>query len=117
MFKAALSLTIAMLVCAPAHAIDVLKLEEFRKREKEAADLYVGAVGEGIFQANVMVSVRGDRPLYCPPGKLVVTSENYVRIAWDEVERMRKEDLLDEDSTIELALLFGLIKTFPCDTK
>jgi hypothetical protein len=71
---------------------------------------YVAGVGNGLFWANVYLK----KSLYCPPPNLAVYVDNYVDILDREIDISRKNKTLTDDTHIELLLIEGLKRTFPC---
>lgn len=102
-----------MLCCAfQAHAaMYVSTYQEWKESLPEQTRLYVSGVGEGIFWTNLFMGSIGDAPLYCQPERLALGAENYVYILEKELEERTDQD---KDVPIEMTLLAGLIKTFPC---
>jgi len=85
------------------------KVSEYLEKKETLAvyfESYISGLGVGFSWYNVDMIMNG-KPLYCPPAKLAVTTENYIRILDDEIKRNKK-------IYIEPILLDGLIRTFPC---
>ena len=77
--------------------------------------VYMRGVGTGYAHANSELRVNKQKQLYCQPGNLALTVDNYLRILDDEIQERRKEGQYIEDIPVELLLLKGLQKTFPCN--
>lgn len=73
---------------------------------------YISGVGMGIFWANAQLQSTGQPLLYCPPEKLVLTTENYLRILQETINKY--ENIIKSDTCVEMLLLKGLTETFPC---
>ncbi len=92
-----------------------LKVKDFDQyKDQEMFKSYISDIGIGYFYANVELVMRKQKLLYCQPEKLVVTEDNYLRILEDTIKEIRRKGQNLEDSPIELILLLGLQKTFPC---
>ena len=93
------------------------------ERKDKMIIFYVGSVGTGMSWANSKLEHEGRAPIYCEPREFVLEDDNYIRILNDEIERWEKaaKDKSDfqkiQDFPIELILLEGLERTFPCDQK
>lgn len=93
-----------------------ITVKEFEQvKDEEICKSYIHGVGVGYTIANVESKRSKQKPLYCPPPKLAVTQDNHLRILADTIkeERQKGEDI--EDKPVELILLRGLQKTFPCE--
>lgn len=64
----------------------------------------------GASWANTILEQRGQRPLFCPPGKLAITADQDVSI----LRRFVKERPEIGDVPAGFALLLALADTFPC---
>ena len=73
---------------------------------------YITGVGVGTTWANTELQSRGQPPLYCLPGKLVLETQNYMRILQGSIEKHK--DIIKLDTPVEMLLLEGLMETFPC---
>ena len=72
---------------------------------------YIAGVGIGYSWANTYSENIKQNPLYCQNSKLALNNRNYFDIMHQECMRGTYND----DTPIELILLFGLQKTFPCN--
>jgi len=75
--------------------------------------IYINGVGIGITWANIAVTDKG-QPLYCPPKKLALGAEDYLRIVQDSIEKNKTLKEKMPTYPIEILLLRGLIEKFPC---
>lgn len=87
------------------------------KGAKESILLYLSGLSHGLEWSNAM---NKDNPLYCQPGKLALTTSNYVNLLNDEIILHRNYALKDptysvDDKPLGLILLRGVMNTFPCD--
>jgi hypothetical protein len=78
-----------------------------------ATRVYIDGVGAGLQSANAALRSGKQQPLFCEPLNFVITSENLLNIL---DQRIGKGSLspMSEDLPIEIVLLIGLQKTFPC---
>lgn len=102
---------IAFLFASSSYAMSV----EFYKTEsdKQTLGIYVKGIGDGFLWMSSLHEAKGADPLYCPPSKLVISSENYVSILDRQIKRIK----YDQEFPLGMALLNGLIYTFPCPKK
>jgi hypothetical protein len=106
--KTALLLVTIVLTVVPANSfISVKDYHDYK--DQELFKIYISGVGEGFLMMNSYLRSYEKPPIYCQPGKLVMNADNYINIIESEIKRGAKQD-----SIIELLLLYGLIKTFPC---
>jgi len=97
-----------------------LKAEMFLKdyeklplSEQENIKIYIYGVGIGISWANV--KLKGPQKLYCDPQHLVMNDDNFLSILEREILYQKKvSPLAYKEFPIEMYLLQGLIRTFPC---
>lgn len=73
---------------------------------------YIYGVGIGYKHANVELWFIGQPKLYCEPKKLVLGASNYIDILEREIQSSINKYTLK--TPVELILLQGLKKTFPC---
>ncbi|MGB6210176.1 hypothetical protein [Pseudomonas mandelii] len=80
---------------------------------------YLSGIGNGYGWSNAYLTEWRKTPaMFCEPDKLALNGENFKDILEAEIKRSYHPET-EEDKTnnpIELLLLMGLIKTFPCDT-
>jgi hypothetical protein len=76
----------------------------------QAFQAYIMGLGTGFTVMNTRLESNGWSKVYCPPGKLSLTTESYLDLLDKELARSR----LTPDMPIELVLLNGLARTFPC---
>ena len=88
------------------------------KDDTAILELYVKGLGDGIMWSNIEVKVDG-KPFYCPPAKLVPTTENYMDILNRQISKaagiLTQAKL--EEMPVVLLLIRGLKETFPCEGK
>lgn len=74
---------------------------------------YILGVGNGIRWA----SIRPDRlALHCPPGSFKPDADAYIAILDRQIlDESRKPSGLNDNTPVELLLLRGLMRTFPCN--
>ena len=91
--------------------LEKAKISRERTHEaRELLQLHIGSIGRGIFWANTYMQESSGTLMYCPPEKLVVTTQQYVDILRQHVRREPKEG----DLPTGLALLRALISIYPC---
>lgn len=79
---------------------------------------YVRGVGEGIVWMHAYQKTKGGTAssggdvFFCPPERMVLNTENY----FDLIERGAAEASPETRTSmpVEMLLIFGLVKTFPC---
>lgn len=71
---------------------------------------YIVGVGKGFFWANAYLGATKQNPLYCQNSNLILNGNNYVEIMHREYTSIK----YDDKTAMELILLLGLQKTFPC---
>jgi len=94
----------------PTYAITVKEYELVKKADLDWTEDYINAVGVGIFWSNAMLWEQEKQRLYCSPSKLSLNAGNYIRILEEEIQNGG----YTKESPVEMILLFGLIRTFPC---
>ena len=109
---AALSVALAAPASVPPQTIQ--DWESLQAADPRTAEVYLFGVGEAYGWTNVTLESRGDKALFCTPRKLQLLSINYIQIANDEITRRREAHQLPANYTVELALLNGLQRVFPC---
>lgn len=103
------------LVLIGNQAMAEVNIKEYdRVKNAEWFRTYLGGVGVGISWANTASGMRKGKPLYCAPSNLPLNQENYLEIAAREIEVAKGTGKLDPDTPVELLLLHGLQRTFPC---
>jgi hypothetical protein len=103
-----------LLSCVSAYS--EMTVSDYEKsRNNDAAKLYVKGLSRGFDWYNIGVNNECGHRLYCPPDNLVLNSENYLRMLYDEITKWRDEGNRKPDEMyIEPLLLRGLMLTFPC---
>jgi hypothetical protein len=75
-----------------------------------AALALIAGAGEGITAANVLLIVKGQRPLFCQPGMLALTAEQKV----DLLRRYVSDHPDRSGNGFQLGLANAYVETFPC---
>ena len=106
-------------VAAPGDYGTLVRDLQKPKEERIALTTMIYGNGVGYSWANAELRSREQKPLYCPPGTLVMNAENYVQILRVELRGNGKglaqiEDKVGQVDIAAWALLDGLIATFPC---
>ena len=118
--KNTIFLTVLLFSCiSPAFPMDVKKYEEMKNNHKSRAALalYIGGIGESYSWSNAIVTLRGDKNLFCPPLKISLNEGNYIDIVDKQVVKMKNtknKDAKAEEIPIELMMYYGLVEAFPC---
>jgi hypothetical protein len=100
-------------LCLSSNAVAEILVKDYeavKKNIPEELEFYLTGFGVGTSWSNVLSEQNGDKPLYCPPSKLALTSKNYMLILEDELKRPEYR----ESTGIEYVLLQGLRRVFPC---
>jgi hypothetical protein len=84
--------------------LGVKNTEEFRQ--------FLTGVAAGFQQANAELQLRRMRQLYCPPPKAAMQFTTYTSLVEKEVQD--NASFYTVESSVESALLFGLMKAYPC---
>jgi hypothetical protein len=90
--------------------MSVRHYEYFKANGGDAFTLYLKGLENGFGVANAFLTIESKRPLYCQPGKLVLTHDNVARILDAEMKVTRR----DLDTPLSMVVLDGLRRTFPC---
>ncbi len=84
---------------------------------KEVVALHIEGMAGGFNWANSEIEALYGKQLFCPPGKLPLTADNYIRILDEQLEKwqefIKTEGRMDRP-ILSFFLLEGLRKTFPC---
>jgi len=103
------SLTFLLIISSILYA-DISYSEYKNIKNKQYFKDYIGAVGIGYGWSNTFNKGIHQTELYCSPSNLALETSNYLSILRKEIEK----ESYKEDASIEMILMFGLIKTFPC---
>ncbi len=95
-----------------AHALTIGDYKQLLKKQPDQVDLYINGVGVGTSWANTFNRRGGLPQLYCQPQALAMNVENYKQAIEDEIER--HPDKYSDDLPVEIALIHGLQRMFPC---
>ena len=93
-------------------AVDGIALKELAGLAKAVPEVnsYLSGIGHGYYYANAYADSIGQHKLYCQPRNNVMDADNYIQILENEIKRGGHKP----DETIELIMLSGLRRTFPC---
>lgn len=75
---------------------------------------WISGAGEAIYTMNYRLQTSGNTPLYCPPDKMRLTTDNYVNVLNQELLRKSTADQVVALASVADILLDGLVRTFPC---
>jgi hypothetical protein len=84
--------------------------------------MYITGYGHGLLGASVYAEVEGQPAIFCPPPKLKLTGAIYLSILADELNQPHAIRFISKHeadkhapfSKIEMFLLDGLVRVFPC---
>jgi hypothetical protein len=105
---------VILILVSPVGADVTVKLY-MQGKNSELLKNYIAGVGTGLSWANIYSFKEFQKGLYCPPKKLALNTDNYRDILHGEIEYLKKHGTLDDDTFIEMLLIQGLIRTFPCN--
>jgi hypothetical protein len=98
-----------------ANAMDVHTYNHLKKTTAGGALLYLVGVGQGYYWANAELKERGDKELFCMPKALEFTAYDYTKIYERELDLfVSNHDKGIETLSVDLLLLLGMEKTYPC---
>lgn len=83
-------------------------------KNEDGMNYYINGLGEGMGWANIALVNRGEAPLYCQPGKLAITMDNYIMILDNFIEDAKKKNKYRAEDPVGMYMLIGLQRTFPC---
>jgi len=98
---------------ASSQACSQIEVKDYpHAKSSEWFKTYILGVGNGISWAN---SRPNRASLYCPPGVLKLDADEYIAILDRQIlDESKKPDGLRDNTPVELLLLRGLSRTFPC---
>jgi hypothetical protein len=96
---------------APAHAEVALK-DYAGAKNTEGFRQYLNGVGAGFRQTNAELQLRRMKRLYCEPPNAGLQFDTYTSLLEKEVKE--NEAFYTVETPVETALLFGLMKAYPC---
>jgi hypothetical protein len=112
-----LILLICVLFSTQASANITVKVYEEDKAaggdEWKLTQVYIDGIGAGFQSANASLRANKQQPLFCQPTHFITTSENLLHILDQQIAKGSLAPMPD-DALIELVLLVGLQKMFPC---
>jgi hypothetical protein len=113
MIKRVMIAAIALCVASGANAATVRFKQYINESDETARELnkiYLDGLSDGLNIFNVILRQEGQAPLFCPPPKMALTTEQ----ADDILRREAKKVVPSDDMPIGIVLLAGLRETFPC---
>jgi hypothetical protein len=105
------TMTVLVAAMAPAHAGVALK-DYATAKNSEGFKQYLNGIGAGFRQANAELQLRRMKKLFCEPSNAGPQFETYTSALEKEVKE--NESFYTIETPVETALLFGLMKTYPC---
>jgi hypothetical protein len=97
--------------------VQALTVGEYKnklKQKSQYVDFYIFGVEEGIAWANSMNQSKNITNLYCVPKYLALNIDNYKRVIEDGLEKY--PSVYKDDIDVEVVLLRGLMRNFPCNS-
>lgn len=88
-------------------------VDDFLAGYHQNSPTYVGyaiGVSSGIFWSNVELAYKHQTPLFCQPGKLSITHQQFVQIIEDHLRRVPS----DRQYPLGMVAMTAMQKTFPC---
>jgi hypothetical protein len=111
-FLPALSLVVT-LAAAPAPASAGVALKDYSAaKNTQGFSEFLDGVTAGFRQANAELQLRRMKKLYCEPPNAGLRFDTYTSVLEKEVKE--NEAYYTVETPVETALLFGLMKTYPC---
>lgn len=84
-------------------------------KEDDFFKIYIRGVAEGYGWANASLKISGNQDkLFCLPGKMRMTTENYTTILDDYISKHDPKAIYGENFPVEPILLRALQEVFPC---
>lgn len=77
--------------------------------------MYVAGLGHGLMAANAELRTRGQEQIYCQPGKLAITNEQYISYIDEELKDPERGWLYEENWPISIILSEHLKYVFHCN--
>jgi len=101
------------LYAAAAHAEMKTVQDVARAGDNKEVASYIGTNGEAFAWVNAELQSTGKDPVYCVPGELGITNNQYVSILrsyLDDYPSMKEVEF----AQLPMVLLHALMQTFPC---
>jgi hypothetical protein len=77
---------------------------------KQAIEMYIIGVGQGIFWSSVYTKFNGSAPVFCPPGDMTFTGDIILSV----VNSGLKKTSLSGETSVELFMIDEFKRVFPC---
>lgn len=84
------------------------------EKQSEVFKVYINGVGNGYTWVNGLNKQLGQKVLFCLPQNFSADYENYIKIIDRYLEKSRD---VRPDMPIEVILLYGMQKSYPCKSK
>ncbi len=99
-----------------ADAMGVSYYQSLKEKDREALEFYMEGVSQGLLWSQALSSIRHEVKVYCQPEGLSLNVENYIDVVDKTIEFYSEEGKpVESDTPIEMLLMFGLERTFPCE--
>jgi len=103
---------LTLLVVLSRSAVAEIPLSAYPEvKNSENFKIYIVGVGIGLSWANTRLRGRQQPQLYCAPKQSALGADDYLNILQEEIER---GPVTIPEAPVELYLMNGLIRTFPC---
>ena len=116
--------TMLAFLLVTAGVSEALSLQEYIKRSKsedknqrQAMNIYVLGLGEGLFWANIGMKEKHNVSLFCLPKNLPLAPSHYSKILNEAIDKYKETESIktaQNDDVLGLLLLTGLEEHFPC---
>jgi hypothetical protein len=104
-------LSLALLSPASAFTIaDYKRITSTSKSEQQIMEMYVIGTGQGIFWSSAYNKANGNSRIFCTPPKMPFTGDVILSV----FNKAVKENRFKPTDDLELALIYELIRVFPC---
>jgi len=77
----------------------------------------MNGMSRGVSWLNTMSYKLHGTYIYCQPSKMIMNTGNFVSIIDKEIELQKESNENYADVEVGLLLVYGLVRTFPCDKK
>ncbi len=96
----------------PIQALTIADYKAMRETEPAILDIYINGVGTGFLWANTFNEMKNLPLHYCQPRNLTLNVGNYKMAINNELKEYPER--YKDDLPVEIALIKGLERTFPC---
>jgi len=99
-----------------ADAMNISDYESLKEDDRDVLEIYIRGVGAGVLWTQAVSEEFHNVKIYCPPAGLKLNPQNHINIIDNMLEsRKPAAGPFDPDTPVEMLLVLGLKKTFPCE--